>query len=125
MFLYSGRYEETTAVWENDALRPTQVEPDKYTMSLIVSAYTKSSKPHTGKCQTCRCWNQGRSTNIPRLFFSLCSQHHQRKTSAARGGRVFVEATHVGRFDFIEFRLVCRRQGLRHEACQKVFGTVR
>lgn len=69
MFLYSGRYEETTAVWENDALRPTQVEPDKYTMSLIVSAYTKSSKPHTGKCQTCRCWNQGRSTNIPRLFF--------------------------------------------------------
>ena len=58
MFLYSGRYEETTAVWENEALRPTQVAPDKYTMSLIVSAYTKSSKPHTGKWQTCRCWTR-------------------------------------------------------------------
>ena len=72
MFLYSGRYEETTAVWENDALRPTQVEPDKYTMSLIVSAYTKSSKPHTGKWQTCRCWTRDdRLISLDFFFLSV------------------------------------------------------
>ena len=72
MFLYSGRYEETTAVWENEALRPTQVEPDKYTMSLIVSAYTKSSKPHTGKWQTCRCWTRDdRLISLDFFFLSV------------------------------------------------------
>jgi len=72
MFLHSGRYEETTAVWENDELRPTQVEPDKYTMSLIVSAYTKSSKPHTGKCQTCRCWTRDdRLISLDFFFLSV------------------------------------------------------
>jgi hypothetical protein len=72
MFLHLGRYEETTAVWENEALRPTQVAPDKYTMSLIVSAYTKSSKPHTGKWQTCRCWTRDdRLISLDFFFLSV------------------------------------------------------
>ena len=67
----AGLYEETMIVWHDELLRPSTLIPDKYTMSLVVSACTKAGQPEEALKQIDRYFAEGGDKDLVLLNSAL------------------------------------------------------